>query len=295
MRAVVRVALTAAFCAVQSGCDSDAHARDTAGSAALTKAASYSGTDSRGVPRYVNRRFTDEELTILRRAFGVVNPSHLYVSDSTEDGVLKYDPEIKRCSFCYVNSFRLGYVSVRNLGESWDDLELRVKRMRRSAFPAGSLVSSRSIDLLDPDIQPEVRQMIAAAQRAGFQLHVGSTYRSPQQEAMLMAEGGGRTHTLTSLHSYGRAIDITVGDGNLGHQRTRATWIAFRRWVTHYRDNDFRVLGTPDRTWDWSHVEMPSNRIGFSNLERALAAGRACLSEGARARCEFRPHLPSAK
>jgi hypothetical protein len=243
----------------------------------------------------VNRRFTDEEQAILRRAFGVVNPSHLYVSDSTDEGVLKYDPEIKRCPSCYVNSFRLGYISVRNPGESWDDLERRVKRMRRTDFPPGSLVSSKSIDMLDPDIQPEVRQMLADAGRAGFQLHVGSTYRSPEQEAMVMAGGGGRTHTLTSLHSYGRAIDISVGDGNPGHQRTRAQWIGFRRWVTSYRGDDFRVIGAPDHTWDWSHVEVPTGRIGFPTIERALAAGRACLTRGTRSRCEFPPHLPTVR
>src|SRR5258705_7255694 len=205
VHAVARVALAVAFCAVQSGCDTNAHASGSSRSDARANAAGYSGTNSRGIPRYVNRPFTDEERAILRRAFGVVNPSHLYVSDSTDEGVLKYDPEIKRCPSCYVNSFRLGYISVRNRGESWDDLELRVKRMRRSDFPPGSLVASKSIDMLDPEIQPEVRQMLADAGRAGFQVHVGSTYRSPEQEAMVMAGGGGRTHTRTSPPSHGRA------------------------------------------------------------------------------------------
>ncbi|HEV7838757.1 MAG TPA: hypothetical protein VGO75_11875, partial [Gemmatimonadaceae bacterium] len=125
--------------------------------------------------------------------------------------------------------------------------------------------------------------------------HIGSTYRSPEQEAIVMAGGGGRTHTLTSLHSYGRAIDIFIGDGNLGHPRTRAEWIDFRRWVTTYRGNDFRVIGTPDRTWDWPHVEVPGDRIGFPNIERALAAGRACLAKGVQGQCEFPPHLPGTR
>lgn len=54
----------------------------------------------------------------------------------------------------------------------------------------------------NPDVQDEVRQMLGGARRAGFHLRVVSTYRSPQQEAILMTERGGRTHTLTSLHSY---------------------------------------------------------------------------------------------
>lgn len=254
----------------------------------------FAGTDSRGIPRYATRRFSDDERSILREAFGVVNPSHLYISDSTADGLLKYDPEVKRCSTCYVNSFRIGFVSVRNKGETWDELERRVRGMRRSAFSSSARVSTASLNALDPDVQPEVRGMLDAARRAGYHLRVVSTFRSPQQEALLMAEGGGRTHTLTSLHSYGRALDINVDDGNLGHASTRRDWIAFRGWVSHYRGTDFRVLGTPTSTWDWPHVELPSERVGFRNIDQAIAAGRACLSRGNREFCEFKPHLPAA-
>jgi Bacterial protein of unknown function (DUF882) len=283
-------AFVASTCSLASGCGKDANAgaiSDQALSARTKQSstANYSGTDFRGIPRYVNRTFTSEERAILRQAFGVVSPSHIYLSDSTNDGALKYDPEVKTCSWCYVDSFRLGYISVRSPGESWDDLERRVHRMRRSS----------SLSSLDPDIQDEVREMLDAARRSGFDLHVVTTYRSPQFEALLMAEGHGRTFTLTSLHSYGRAIDITVvGDGNLHHRPTRIEWIAFRRWVTHYRGTDFRVLGTPDHTWDWTHVEVPSDKIGFRSIEQALAAGKACLSGGARGLCLFAPHLPPA-
>jgi hypothetical protein len=217
----------------------------------------------------------------------------MYLSDSTADGVLKYDPELKPCSSCYVDSFRLGYISVRKPGESWDDLERRVRGMRRSIFAPSSLVSTSSLTALDPDIQDEVKEMLDAARRSGFDLHVLTTYRSPQFEALLMAEGRGRTYTLTSLHSYGRALDIRVGDGNLNRRATRVEWIAFRRWVTHYRGNDFRVLGAPDHTWDWPHIELPSDKIGFRSIEQALAAGEACLSGGARRACEFAPQLPA--
>jgi Bacterial protein of unknown function (DUF882) len=280
-------------CVLQSACTKNASARSATGAVDPTHY-SYSGTDARGIPRYVNRTFTSDERAILERAFGIVSPSHIYLSDSTEDGVLKYDPEVKRCGWCYVDSFRLGFVSVRNSGETWDDLERRVHGMRRSGFAPSALVSSSSVSALDPDIQAEVTEMLDAASRAGFRLRIVSTYRSPQLEALLMAEGHGRTYTLTSLHSYGRAIDISVGDGNLSHNATRTEWIAFRRWVVRYRGSDFRVLGTPDRTWDWPHVEVPSSKIGFRSIDQALAAGRACLSGGAEHACEFEPHLPRA-
>ena len=298
VRGAFYVAICAALCALQSACTKDASARSEMGAEKSSRAGavdpnpvSYAGTDAHGIPRYVNRTFTSDERAVLRHAFGIVSPSHIYLSDSTDDGVLKYDPAVKRCGWCYVDSFRIGFVSVRKPGETWDDLVRRVKRMRRPSFAPSSLVTSSSVSALDPDIQPEVTEMLATARRAGFALRIVSTYRSPQLEALLMAEGHGRTFTLTSLHSYGRAIDIAVGDGNLSHPATRSEWIAFRRWVTHYRGNDFRVLGTPERTWDWPHVEVPSGKIGFRSIDQALAAGRACLSGKAERACEFEPHL----
>jgi hypothetical protein len=308
-QSVISAALIA-LAALQSGCGKEASARSPTRAPSAERASlsrtltrrsesdsgvpAYAGTNSRGIPRYVTRKFSDDESSILRRVFGVVNPSHLYISDSTQDGLLKYDPELKRCATCYVNSFRIGFVSIRNRGESWDDLERRVRGMRRPTFQSSSLISSSSLSALDPDVQPEVNDMLKAARSSGFRLRVVSTYRSPQQEALLMAEGGGRTHTLTSLHSYGRAIDISIDDGNLGHSATRRDWIAFRRWVSRFRGDDFRVLGSPDQSWDWPHVELPSPRIGFRNIAQAIDAGRACLSNGMRGLCEFHPHLPSA-
>lgn len=255
----------------------------------------YSGTDARGVPHYFGGRLGVEERRLLRDAFGVVSTSHLYVSDSTKAGLLKYDPVKKPCLTCYVNSYRIGFVSIRRKDESWDDLERRTRKMTRRSFPASSLVTSSSVSAMDPDVQTEVEQMLDAARRAGFGVHVVTTYRSPEQEALLMAEGGGRTHTLTSLHSYGRAIDIRIGDGNLSNHETRRRWIAFRTWITRFRGNDFRVLGAPDRSWDWQHVELPSDRIGFRSVDAAIAAARGCLSGSSRHACEFTPHLPASE
>lgn len=255
-------------------------------------ALAYSGTDARNVPHYFARRLNDESRRILRDAYGVMEPSHLYVSDSTSAGLLKYDPQLKQCASCYVSSYRVGFVSVRKPGESWEALERRIPTLTRASFPRSSLVASSSIGAMDPDVQVEVNEMLVAARRAGFAIHVARTYRSPEQEALVMAQGGGRTHTLTSLHSYGRAIDIRIGDGNLGNPATRRSWIAFRAWVTRFRDDDFRILGTPDRSWDWPHVELPSDKIGFRSVEEAIAAGRSCLRSSSPRACEFTPHLP---
>jgi hypothetical protein len=111
-----------------------------------------------------------------------------------------------------------------------------------------------------------------------------------------MAEGKARTHTLTSNHSYGRAIDIVAAGGGRHSASARANQIAFRRWVTSYRTtigDSFRVLGKVDRTWDWAHVELPSATIGFRTIEEAITRGRACLAPRAIVPCNFPPHLPA--
>jgi hypothetical protein len=148
---------------------------------------------------------------------------------------------------------------------------------------------------MDPAVQGEVAQMLDAAHRVGFRTHIVSTYRSPEQEALLMREGGGRTHTLTSLHSYGRAIDVQIDDGRLGNPSTRRHWIAFRQWVTRFHGSDFHVIGAADKTWDWTHIELPSDKIGFHSIEAAITAGRKCLSEGSARACEFQPNLPQLR
>jgi len=254
--------------------------------------ARYTGSDDRGVPHYYQGDLSQNAISVLRRAFGVVVASHLYISDSSRAGLLKYDPQAKRCATCYVNSYRIGFISIRRPGESWEDLERRLRTMTRSSFAKSSLVTSTSISMMDPAVQGEVAQMLDAAHQVGFRTHIVSTYRSPEQEALLMREGGGRTHTLTSLHSYGRAIDVQIDDGRLGNPSTRRHWIAFRQWVTRFHGNEFHVLGAADKSWDWPHVELPSDKIGFRSIEAAVAAGQKCLSDGSPRECEFLPNLP---
>lgn len=257
-------------------------------------ASSYEGVDSRGIPRYATLALSSDDSLLLRRAYGVEDPGRLYVSDSTEEGILKYDTRRKRCLTCYVNSYRIGYVSVRRPGETWEEVERRVRSTAPQAFTGSAHPMSTSTADLDPDVRPLAEGMLRAARAAGFRLRVTATYRSPLREAFLMAEGKGRTHTLTSNHSYGRALDIVVDDGNRAEPRTKRDWIAFRHWVMHYRtptSESFRVLGRIDRTWDWPHVELPSSTIGFDNIAQAIARARACLAPGASTPCNFPPHL----
>jgi hypothetical protein len=256
-------------------------------------AAEYTGHDVNGIPRYARRAFTPDERALLRVVYGIEDPSNLYVSDSSAGAQLKYDPRRKPCASCYVSSYRVGFVSIRRANESWEDAERRIASMRPSDFSPAARVEDRSTAHLDPAIRGDVEQMLADAARAGFATRVAATYRSPEREAFLMRARRGSTHTLTSLHAYGRAIDIVVGDGNPRRARTRAEWAAFRRWVAAYRGGTFRILGPPDRTWDWPHVEMPGAEIGFPSIDAALERARECRMPGSTTSCDFIPRLSS--
>ena len=279
------------------GSVSPAPAPDTAPSDSAD-AGAYEGVDSRGIPHYATTvLLSRDDAQVLRRAYGIEDYHRLYVSDSTEEGLLKYDTQVKRCNTCYVNSYRVGYVSVRRSGESWEEAERRVRSTPAHTFTGSANPASPSTAVLDPDVRPLAEHMLRDAGAAGFHLGVTATYRSPLREAYLMAEGAGRTHTLTSNHSYGRALDIVVDDGNHARPRTKRDWIAFRQWVTRYQTpsgESFRILGQVDRSWDWPHMELPSSNIGFATIEAAVARGKACLASGAMIPCNFPPHLPAS-
>jgi hypothetical protein len=169
-----------------------------------------------------------------------------------------------------------------------------VHRLRRRDFPATALVESISLDLLDPDVKSQFEKMLIDGKAAGFSLQVVATYRSPEREAFLMSLGGNRTHTLTSMHSYGRAIDVAVNGGNIRRPKTRAAWIAFRKWLVDYDHHEFRILGAVDHSWDWRHIEIRTDSIGFRSIDAALEAARRCTHAGAPAdECTFRPNLPT--
>jgi len=248
------------------------------------------GVDSAtAIPQYTTRPFTVDERSLLRRVYGVEDPSRLYLIDESNEGVLKYDTKRKTCASCLVNSYRLGFESVRRPGESWEEAERRVKATPLRAFPESAHVGSTSTAALDPAVRGDVERMLADARAAGFEPHVVATYRSPVREAYLMRQGH-RTYTLTSLHSYGRAIDIVIGDARLKREATRKEWIAFRKWVDEYHGGEFRILGTPEHSWDWRHVEVPSPDIGFRSIDAALDRARACSAPGATVPCDFKPN-----
>lgn len=265
------------------------------------------GIDSDGIPLYITRLYSPTERLLLRSAFGIDAPQRLYLSDSSNTAVLKYDTRWKRCRACYVDSYRIGFLSVRRPGEMWDDFENRVRQMRKRDFPPAANQVYTSLDDLDPRAKPAFASLLDAGRRAGFRLAVRETYRSPSREALLFEEGHGRTFTITSMHSYGRAVDFVVDDGVPAHGATRADWIRFRRLVTLQAHGQFRLLGSVERTWDWGHVELPAPDLGFHSIEDALVFAARCTSDSGRARqptsaelrgaasdpCVFVPHLPT--
>jgi hypothetical protein len=285
----MRRAVAVCLCVISLAACGRAQTTGTAAGTLASDVAAYTGHDAKGIPHYTTRAFTPEERALLRRVYGIEEPSRLYISDSSAEGVLKYDTSPKRCASCFVNSYRVGFVSIRRPDESWEALERRLAAMSPSDFPPSARIEDVSTAELDPAVRADIEQMLADAERAGFALRMKATYRSPEREAFLMRTRGGSTHTLTSLHSYGRAIDVLVGDGVLRHARTRARWVAFRRWVTSYRGGEFRILGTPDSTWDWPHVEIPSADIGFHSIDAALERAAACSAQAAAMPCDFAP------
>jgi hypothetical protein len=236
-------------------------------------AASYAGRDDAGVPRYIQRAFTAEERHLLRQHFGIQEPGRLYLSATSSDAYLNYDTERDPGAGRLVRSYRVGAPSVRLPGETWEVLERRLAQMRPDDFPASARVADTSLTSLEPEVRQAFERMLSAARQAGHRVRVVESLRSPERQAYLMVLGGGLTFTATSKHASGRAVDIVVGDGNLKHARTRVRWIAFRRWVSRYEGGRFRLIGAPDKSWDWPHVELASP-MGYRSIESLLLAAR---------------------
>jgi len=250
----------------------------TGGLAALNAVAhppmSYAGRDAEGVPHYLTRPFSAEERELLRRRFGIEDPSRLYLSDSTQTGHLNYDTERDPGAARLVRSYRVGAASIRREGESWEHLEHRLRTMRPDDFPWQARVVDTTLASLDSLARPRFERLLAAARAAGSKVRVTEAYRSPERQAFLMVKRGGLTFTATSMHSAGHAVDLVVGDGDLRNPRTRSSWIAFRRWVAGFEGGRFRLLGTPERSWDWPHVELADGPLGFRSVEELLQAAQ---------------------
>jgi hypothetical protein len=240
------------------------------------------GTNDRGIPRYTHRAFTAAERNLLRAAYGVDEPQWLYISDSSDAGAVKFDTRAKRCRFCFVDSYRLGYLSLRRPDETWEAFEQRMHGKHVKDFSPEVRNVQRSLNSLDSESRAAFSRLMDEGRRAGFHLSIGETYRTPEREALLFALGHGRTYTATSMHSYGRAVDIMVDDGRLNHRATRRDWVRFRQFVLAQSWGRFHLVGTADRTWDWPHVELASPSIGFHSINDALAFAARCTSDSAR-------------
>jgi hypothetical protein len=233
----------------------------------------YTGRDEDGIPRYIQRPFSDEERRLLREHFGIEDPGRLYLSDTTAGAYLNYDTELDPGAGRLVRSYRVGAPSVRLPGETWEQLERRLATLRPSDFPETAGVADTALESLDPESRPEFERMLAAARHAGHRVKVVETHRTAERQAYLLVSGGGLTFTATSKHNSGRAVDVIVGDGNLKHRRTRARWIAFRRWVSEYEGGRFRLIGQPEKSWDWPHIELPGP-MGYRSIEALLLAAQ---------------------
>ena len=263
--------------AVTSGVDSIG---GDAPPATLAKS-SYAGRDAGGVPRYLARHFSPEERLLLRREFGIEEPQRLYLSDTLSGAALIYDTDWDRGERDLVGSYRVGAPSVRRPGETWEALERRLASTRPESFPAATHRADRSLGSLDSTVRPHVERMLAAARKAGFRVRVSEARRSAERQAYLLALDSRLTHTATSRHADGFAVDVVVDDGDLRNAVTRAHWIAFRRWVLATEAARFRLIGAPDQSWDWPHVEYLDGPPGFGSIEELLAAARRCADAGA--------------
>lgn len=235
--------------------------------------AAYAGRDGDGVPRYLARAFSAEERRLLREHFGIEEPGRLYLSDTTANAYLNYDTERDPGAGRLVRTYRVGAPSVRLPGETWEQMERRLSDMSPADFPPSAAAADTALSSLDPEARPEFERMLVAARRAGHRVRVVETHRTPERQAYLLVSGGGLTFTATSKHSFGRAVDVIVGDGNLKNTRTRTRWIAFRRWVTRYEDGRFGLIGAPEKSWDWPHIELPGPH-GYRSIESLLLAAQ---------------------
>ena len=119
--------------------------------------------------------------------------------------------------------------------------------------------------------------MLSAARKAGFRVRVTEARRSAERQAYLLTLDGRLTHTATSRHAEGFAVDVSVDDGNLANPLTRRHWIAFRRWVVANEAGVFRLIGTPGRSWDCA----PHRVRGWS---AGLPLDRGAPGDGSRVR-----------
>lgn len=185
-------------------------ARAAAASASYPRP-SYAGRDEAGVPRYLQRFFSAEERRLLWEQFGIEEPHRLYLSDTLPSASLVYDSDWDRGERHLVSSYRVGAPSVRQPGETWEELERRLAGTNPASFPRSTRRADASLASLDPVVRPQVERMLAAARRAGFRVRVTEARRTAERQAYLLTLDGRLTHTATSRHAEGFA-EIGVPD-----------------------------------------------------------------------------------
>jgi hypothetical protein len=241
----------------------------------------YAGRDDEGVPRYIQRAFSEDERRLLRAQFGIEEPARLYLSDTLPGASLTYDSEWDQGERHLVSSYRVGAPSVRQPGETWEALERRLATTSPASFPAATHRADRSLASLDSTVRPAFERLLASARRAGFRVRVTESRRSAERQAYLLTLDGHLTHTATSRHADGFAVDVVVDGGDLRNPVTRRHWIAFRRWVLATWSGEFRLIGAADRSWDWPHIEYVNGPPAFHSVEELLATARWCADTGA--------------
>lgn len=239
----------------------------------------FAGRDEHGVPHYARRFFSAEERRVLREQFGIEEPQRLYLSDTMPTATVIYDTGWDRGEKHMVGSHRVGARSVRRRGETWEQLEARLARTSPLDFPVSTHEADTSLASLDPVVRPLMESMLAAARQMGFKVKVTEARRTAERQAYLMTLGN-LTHTATSRHAEGYAVDVTVDDGDIRHATTREHWVAFRRWVERTQPGVFRIIGTPGQSWDWPHIEYVGRLPGFGSLEELIDAARWCDANG---------------
>lgn len=278
----------------------------------------FDPTDGSGRVRWVGRdtahALSAADRTLLRDVFGIDDVRRLYLPTTSGDA-LRYAAHPPGCSDelrvgtrrggCRAVSVRVGLDAPRAPDETWDAYTARVTRGGTHAWSSTGRAFYATLAALSPDARPAFERLLADARDAGFPVHVRETYRTPERQAAILARNDGRTTTATSAHSFGRAIDVSIGDGRIGRRSTHRTWVAFRRWVLGQQNGAFRLIGTPESTWDWPHVEYvgppgaPMPVLGYRSLDALVAAARACrtatstLAE-AEARCTTASPRPGA-
>lgn len=277
-RAVPQTALSVAIPMIQPATRTSTRPTDAA--SAEYPREHYAGRDEDGVPRYIDRSFSDDERRLLREQFGIEEPGRLYLSDTLPGASLTYDTDWDRGERDLVGSYRVGAPSVRLPGETWEALERRLAATSPASFPAATHRADRSLAALDSTVRPGVERLLQAARRAGFRVRVTESRRSAERQAYLLTLDGHLTHTATSRHADGFAVDVVLDDGDLRNPVTRKHWTAFRRWVLATRAGEFRLIGAPDRSWDWPHIESISGPPAFRSVEELLAAAARCATAG---------------